>query len=229
MQATAKPKILMVYAHPDDELIWGWPVLQNPAFQVEVLVCVSDAHNPNRRRYAHRVDSLARLCDHLGVGWRCLDLDSDFAASPQRPAKGRRKRLERFFPFCRPRYILRDVAALILEAVAASDCDAVMTHNPWGEYGHMDHMFLSSLLFANCRKPLYTTDAFVENGFLPLNPAGSVIGGMLAGGLVETPTLERAWYEECAAFYRSANVWSWGHEPHERVGLYRFVPGGAAS
>ena len=229
MQERARPRILMLYTHPDDELIWGWPILQNPAFEKEILICVSDAHNPRRRRVAHRAESLAKLCDHLGVPWRCLDLDSDFAASPQRKARGRRKLLEKYVPFCRPRYILRDVAAQILDALSQSKCDAVMTHNPWGEYGHMDHVFLSSLIFANCRKPLYTTDAFIGNNFLPLNPIQSAAKAALAGGLVETPLLDRVWYEECADFYRRDNVWTWTHGPAERVGLYRFVPEEAAS
>ncbi len=75
MQEKIRPKILMLYAHPDDELVWGWPILQNPAFEKEILICVSDAHNPQRRRFAHRVESLAMLCEHLKISWQRLAED----------------------------------------------------------------------------------------------------------------------------------------------------------
>jgi hypothetical protein len=45
-------KTLLVMAHQDDEIIFGWPVFQgNPA---GLLICSSDLHNPDRQWCRHR-------------------------------------------------------------------------------------------------------------------------------------------------------------------------------
>ena len=80
----AKQKVLMILAHPDDEVILGWPVLQDPSFDKEILVCSSDRNNPARQQYAHRREALAAMCESFVFPYTCLDYDSDFFRTPYR-------------------------------------------------------------------------------------------------------------------------------------------------
>ena len=41
--------VLMVFAHCDDELVCGWPVLQNPAIRKRLLITSSDRNNAARK------------------------------------------------------------------------------------------------------------------------------------------------------------------------------------
>ena len=71
-------KILMLFAHPDDEIIFGWPVLQDNTLQKELLICSSDLNNPKRQKYSHRKEALFRLAHNLNIKCTCLDYDSEF-------------------------------------------------------------------------------------------------------------------------------------------------------
>ena len=35
-------KVLMVFAHPDDEIIFGWPIFQDSTIEKELIMVTSD-------------------------------------------------------------------------------------------------------------------------------------------------------------------------------------------
>ena len=43
-------KVLMVFAHPDDEIIFGWPIFQDPTIEKELIMVKSDFNNPARQQ-----------------------------------------------------------------------------------------------------------------------------------------------------------------------------------
>ena len=43
-----KMKVLMVFAHPDDEIIFGWPIFQDPTIEKELVMVTSDFNNPGQ-------------------------------------------------------------------------------------------------------------------------------------------------------------------------------------
>ena len=55
-------KVLMVFAHPDDEIIFGWPIFQDPTIEKELVMVTSDFNNPARQQYAHRKFLLQEGC-----------------------------------------------------------------------------------------------------------------------------------------------------------------------
>ncbi len=55
-------KVLMVFAHPDDEIIFGWPIFQDPTIEKELVMVTSDFNNPARQQYAHRKFLLKEVC-----------------------------------------------------------------------------------------------------------------------------------------------------------------------
>ena len=218
-------KILLVFAHPDDELICGWPILQDASVEKEVLICSSDAFNPARKWCRHRKQSLFALCESLGIACRCLDYPSEFYRTPHRQPR-RRGGIRRLVPQKTFPYLLRDVAKTILEAIAENPCDAVFTHNAWGEYGHLDHIFLHRLVFDNCTHPVITTDMRLDVDWLPLAGDAPLHAPLLAPHAWRTAHLDAAFYESCAAFYRKDRVWTWSSEPVAATNLYLFKPGG---
>ena len=71
-------KVLMVLAHPDDEIIFGWPIFQNFRIQKEIIMCSTDYNNPARQQYAHRKFLLQEVCEKYQVPLTCFDYPSEF-------------------------------------------------------------------------------------------------------------------------------------------------------
>ena len=75
-------RILMVMSHPDDEIIFGWPVFQSAGWgkdaDKELLMCSSDFNNPERQWCSHRKFILEKICEEEGVKLTCLDNPSEF-------------------------------------------------------------------------------------------------------------------------------------------------------
>src|SRR5687768_6946979 len=80
-------RVLMVFAHCDDELVCGWPVLQNPAIKKSLLIATSDRNNPDRKWCAHRKYVTHDLGRFLGIEVRVLDYDSEFYRLDHRSGK----------------------------------------------------------------------------------------------------------------------------------------------
>lgn len=215
----SKPRVLFVFAHPDDELICGWPLLQDSAIDKGVLICSSDARNPQRRWCRHRKEALFALCQHLSIPCRCLDYDSDFFRTPHRPPR-RRGGLRRLFPQPQPKFLLRDVCRDILENMSFFEHDAVFTHNPWGEYGHLDHVLLHNVVLGNTKKPVYMTDLAMPVDWLPMSDSLPAYQRMLAPHMHSQRTLDADFYERCATVYKKARVWTWSRPPLPTATVY---------
>lgn len=211
-------------AHPDDELIWGWPILQNPAYEKQVLHCVSDENNPLRTDIAHRKDVAAALCRELAIPYENLGFDSDFYLTPQYRHRRRRNRLQKIFPFLlppRPAQFAYHVAETLMNAISRLECDYIFTHNFWGEYGHMDHILVNSVVFNNSARPIIISGARIDTGWLPLAPSSTMQAALASNHLAEC-SLDRDFYERCAAHYVSSGTWTWNRPPMETADLFLF-------
>ena len=141
-----KLKVHIILAHPDDELLFGWPVLLDASFERHLLICSSDEANTSRSWCAKRRYALARVCELIEVSHECLAYDSDFYRFPNRPRR-------ELTAFC------DEVRARVLESRA----DLVFTHNPHGEYGHPDHRLLFQIVAESVRVgTLLFTDICVQ-------------------------------------------------------------------
>ncbi len=219
-----KKKALLVFAHPDDEVIWGWPLLQDPGWEKEIVICSSDRHNPERAWCAHRRDSLAELCASLGIAFRCFDLNSEFYRLHTRIPRKKPKLIHILQRRPESPPLLGDVLREILEHIRTREYDCLFTHNFWGEYGHLDHILINALMFANIRKPILVGDARIPLNWVPLQQEACAGGGMLTGHLYAACEMDPAFYETCSAFYKRAGTWTWSIPPVAKMNMYLYSP-----
>ena len=134
---SALSNAVVVVAHPDDEILWFSSVLDQAS---GIVVCFTDAeHSPeigaarqkslDEHHYADKINNLdlEQVKSHNQSAWpepEETDYGLRLTRSPERDG-----------PFI-------DQAARVsaaLEPIIAR-ADSVFTHNPWGEYGHEDHV-----------------------------------------------------------------------------------------
>lgn len=182
--------ITLLVAHPDDEVIFGWPVLQRAK---RIICCSSDLNNPDRQWCKDRKKALYEIGSLLGISVDCLDYNSEFYKVDAR--KGELWKLS------------QDVLSLLQSA------GSVFTHNPWGEYGHMDHILIHQVARASGKK-LFYSDICVEAGWQPCIPWPSLIKE------VEFCTNDISFYERCKAIYERIGCWTWSKAPIINARIY---------
>ncbi len=175
--------LTLLIAHPDDEVIFGWPVID----RIRTIVCCSsDRNNPERQWCRERSSALKEVAEILGVEVACFDFNSEFYRVNARSGE------------------LTNLVEQVLSILPAGE---IFTHNPWGEYGHLDHILVHQIARASGRKISYS-DICLKAGWLPVAPWPVA---------VETPerfcvnNLEL--YNKLKAVYDKYGCWTWSQAP----------------
>ena len=138
-----QPRSAVVVAHPDDEALW----LSSVVASVERIVFgFGDVWGKPQRSEARRravaalpLPGIVNLAiDESGVEWQ------SYLAQPELTPWGVRI-LE---PAVRERYEANHARLLAGLRPALAGCKDVYTHNPWGEYGHAEHIQVYSAVTA---------------------------------------------------------------------------------
>lgn len=189
-------------AHPDDELLFFWPFLQVPGCVKNIVCMVSDENNLERQWCMERGDCLQEVADKCGVSEVVnLRANSEFYRLPTRDAQ------------------LRDLMLGAVDCVKrVSDGGPVITHNPWGEYGHLDHILCGMAIRngaqAEYNKKHWTTNQLIHSNWMPFV-------NRYIGGTWEEHTINLPWFNSLKAIYDAKGCWTWSQPVVERclVGL----------
>ena len=203
MTSLTGKKIVMVVAHPDDEVIFGWPILQIPDVKIHVICCSSDRNNPARAEFFRRREALKHLMDDLGHTFQCFNYDSEFYRMPTRGEE------------------LSNVLSLLMNTITKTECDFVYSHNPLGEYGHIDHILIHQLVASCCSKML-TTDIFLRSNWVPYGSFSEVFKRCYFRDENKVGTYQNdlQQYERCKQTYLSYQAWTWSKPPVQKASLY---------
>ncbi len=178
--------ITILVAHPDDELLWCWPALHHAT---KIVACSDDRNNPERQWCAKRGEVLEKIGKILGVEVVRFGYPSGFYQLPTRD-ETLSKALGEF-------------------GKALEGADTVFTHNPWGEYGHIDHMLVHQVAVAS-RKVVLFTDIFEPSNWVPWKNMP------VYGGHVTDATIDMDLYERCKALYDEEGCWTWSKPPVQK-------------
>tara|TARA_E500000331_G_scaffold357022_1_gene417240 strand:- start:5858 stop:6493 length:636 start_codon:yes stop_codon:yes gene_type:complete len=209
-------------AHPDDEIIFGWPILQNPEIKKKILICSSDYNNPGRQWCKNRKEALFEIGNYVDSEETiCLDYNSEFYRMPTRPVNGGPteedgKTSGHWRLMCQ--HIVNTIENM------SEDCDAIFTHNPYGEYGHIDHLMLFDLVYKNFEKPILITDIKQGSNWakLPNEDKNKRIKNLFyRDSFLEDCKLDKILLSFCKAKYESKNAWTWSDPVIENCNVYK--------
>tara|TARA_R100001509_G_scaffold164556_1_gene142623 strand:- start:228 stop:875 length:648 start_codon:yes stop_codon:yes gene_type:complete len=213
-----KEKILMVMAHPDDEILFGWPIFFNPNYEKKLIICSSDFNNPDRKWCKYRKHSLFKVCNAENVPVYCLDYNSSFYKTPTRRPKNlpRNDYGDSQAPF-------RKMCDHIAKAVrnVEDDFDYIFTHNPYGEYGHMDHKLLFELILKTTKKDILITDICINSNWAAKKDFTKKINRLYYSNKIDTCSIDIDKYKKYEDIYKQDNVWTWSRPIPEKCSLYK--------
>ena len=204
-------KVLGVLAHPDDEVIFGWPIFQDRSIK-RYLYCVC---NDSERKGPGREKSLIDVCEKYEIQLMMVgDAPVEFYRLPTR------------FDPVTLKNVTCDITKRIAYVMDAVAPDFVFTHNPVGEYGNGDHRLLFNLVVSasNIDSVLFTdhveeNKSHVSSPEIPLKVRKAFYTDKIG-----VATLDLQFYMDCMKIYGLG--WTWkkdlpdGRQRHADV--YRF-------
>jgi hypothetical protein len=116
---------LIIVAHPDDETLWGYYQLKNN--KGWKILCVTNANNITR---VNELKNIAIYFDTALEIWNYEDSSVHYNMHPQ---------------------LYKDIE----NEINKQNVKMVLTHNPLGEYGHIQHIKVSNVVLTVSKKPTY--------------------------------------------------------------------------
>jgi len=198
-------KVLILIAHPDDEIIFCWPIFQDKTIEKTILTVSSDIYNPDFD--SNRLIPLKFICDSNGIKLISLNYESDFYRT-----EGWVKTL------------YKQLHYLVRKKLNELDYDYIMTHNPYGEYGHPDHILCFNLALLYSKSPVLYTDIISPNpenwGYVEPNKNYDKLYYNYKFK-VSNYELDQDFYFFCRNEYIKNGSWTWGFDSIKNCNLYK--------
>jgi LmbE family N-acetylglucosaminyl deacetylase len=211
-------KVLMIMAHPDDEVIFGWPIFQDPKIEKHLLICSSDYYNPGRTWCRDRKKALSKICHDHNVSLTCLDYDSSFYKTQTRRPSGvpRTPEGDAQGPF---RAMCKEIEHEIKSR--QDDFDYIFTHNPYGEYGHMDHKLLFEIVLKVTTRPVLITDMIMSSNWARVYETSPLMRKLYYNKEFKKDLkIDYNILKQVQEEYEKVNSWTWGRETPKTCSLY---------
>ena len=207
----------MVVAHPDDEILFGWPVFFNDKFKKCILMCSTDENNTERSWCVHRKKPLQEICDKEDIPLFCLPNNSSFYNTQTRRPKHlpRNEYGDSQAPF---RKKCDEISSFIIEY--ENKFDYIFTHNPFGEYGHMDHKLIFDIVIKTTTKPVLITDINMSSNWSKKIKKLDKIKKMCYNEFYSSCNLDLSVFAKYKSFYEKHGVWTWSREVPTNCNLF---------
>ncbi len=199
---------IVVAAHPDDEILWFSGLLRSADL---IIICYSGPSALSQKR----ADVLEILARKLPI--HCLDL----------PDIGTWGKVEQAYPRLTSygvalansslsrRYVENYFALRELLPDFLKSHDRVFCHNPWGEYGHPDHIQVYRAVVGMC---LDETSIYGLTAELPfVNVWKDLYYGEIPSASSITVESDRGLFEEIRGVYLDRGAWTFDAHYHPPV------------
>lgn len=203
----SKKKVLGIFAHPDDEVLFGWPIFQSDEFEKHLIICCDDVI----RRGQSRFNALVEVCKQENINLASiLAEDNNFYALPTRRAE-----------YLLTHAILK-IESILEDVIEEIKPDYIFTHNPMGEYGHGSHRLLFEIVSQNPKvKNLLFTDICQESNHRSHKEIPDIIwDAYYEFNAVSKHELDEVFYYRCREIYNKHNAWTWNKDPIKFCHLY---------
>jgi LmbE family N-acetylglucosaminyl deacetylase len=191
-------KLTLIVAHPDDEVLWFAGALRHAA---QTVVCYGD--NPLSPRLGEQRRKL--LAGYPVVNVDFLDIAEPRRSESRKPANAQTGGAPIISEEeAEHRWLLLD---RLRQSTRSSGIAGLLTHNPWGEYGHEDHMHVNAAATALAdalKLPLYVS-SFVS--LRRLVYAKTVLDAGVSE-YIEVP-VDQEFVSAVHNHYRSHACWTW--------------------
>jgi hypothetical protein len=199
----------MIQAHCDDEVIFGWPIIQEVGKHEVYLLTL--AYN---EKYPKAGLALDEVCKANKINLLTSSRENtNFYRLPPR-----------YSDLTLP-HIITKFNSNIEKAIIMTEPDYIFTHNPMGEYGHGDHRFVFNMV-SMFDTPLMLTDiCFSNHCHLSSNTTPDIYEDFFysATTIQEFCRLNVDWYNRMKLIYEKHKAWSWGgHNAVTECNLYTF-------
>lgn len=185
----------IIIAHPDDEIIFGFPVIKKVK---RIICCVSDGNRdlPKcrswHRSWMYREAALLEVGTLLGVEIINLNYNSMFHTMSKEE--------------------INKLSGTI--KILIQDEEIVYTHNAWGEYGHPDHILVHDIIKKSGKKIL-TSDIMLDSTFTGFEKY-SIPEPKKYNTIINDIDL----YLKCMNIYRKYKCWTWGNDIIKTTKIY---------
>jgi len=202
----------LIVAHPDDECLWFSSILE----QVDgVVICYRDhpkiqSVGETRKMALESINCILAekgVRPFLSLGLPEVDT---FASTDWDNPIPNEWGLQLTHPAAQARYEANFSELVEIFKPLLSECDNVFTHNPWGEYGHPDHVQLHKVLTSLQRELKYTLWCNNYASNQTLGHLMRYVSGFHPVYVTLNTNVELA--QEIAEAYRATEGWTWFDE-----------------
>ena len=202
-------KVLSILAHPDDEVIFGWPIFQRQDIDKYLLTISDNAHW--KKIGGNPLAALQEFCwgEEIKL-YDCLKIHANFYAVPA---------AQDFGNIIEPVQIIRYA---IDNAIANIQPDYIFTHNPVGEYGHGSHEAIFKIVSQHekVKNLLFTDICLSTDKYISTDGLSKFTKSIFYRGSRWPCVLDRSYCTRGEQVYRKYLSWTTTLEVPNKCNLY---------
>ncbi len=203
-------KVLAIFAHPNDEVCWGFPYLQNPQNECFVYI-VSSWHMDEQDRSEEALAAVGEM-----EGWQTVlgkIMPEFYRAATDNLQMPNLVQIVQ---------MIRHGIRVICDQFQP---DAVITHNPLGEDGNPDHRLVSEIVLGTMMQlgvanPAYTDVCIPSPRYASYHQIPHYFWDGYYRNCKDKYQLNPKFYDRCRNVYEGMGQWKYDGPIAQQAGLY---------